>query len=307
MLRSSGTALNTHLRMISAPMGLASRHGIVAVGTRSGVVEYRDVPQAARSLPDQPAQHDACFVPRRMMVTGDVRVHDLAYADRDLWLVATRFSCLATLDPAYSFLPRWRPPFITAVRPEDRCHLNGLAVVDARPAFVTAFSESDIKQGWREHEPTRGVVVDVASGEVIVRGLCLPHSPRWHDGKLWVLDSGRGNLCTVDLSTGELVVVKELPGFARGLAFAGDVAFVGLSRLRHQAVSASLPLLERVPNPRCGVWLVHTRSGAILGAVEFEDGVDEVYDVHALPGVRFPEFADPDGETARQTFVLPAG
>src|SRR5262249_37549456 len=148
-------------------------------------------------------RHDACFVPRSAHVTGDIGVHELAWAaphpqplspdgrgEKELWMVNTRFSCLCTLHPDCSFVPRWRPPFVTALAAEDRCHLNGLAIVAGRPTYVTALGETDTANGWRADKPRGGCLVEVTSGEVISRGLSMPHSPRWHDDRLWLLESG---------------------------------------------------------------------------------------------------------------------
>ena len=103
--------------------------------------------------------------------------------------------------------------------PQDsvRCHLNGLAIQDGRVRWVTAFGTTDTPQGWREAK-SNGVILEVPSGEVIARGLSMPHSPRWYAGKLWVLESGRGTVATVDPGTGVVSTVAELPGFTRGLA-----------------------------------------------------------------------------------------
>src|SRR5262249_32790478 len=150
-------------------------------------------------------------------VTGDIGVHEMAWAGEELWIVSTRFSSLCTLHPDYSFVPRWRPRFVTALAAEDRCHLNGLVVVEGKPRYVTALGETDVKDGWRKGKASGGCLIDVASNEVIVRGLSMPHSPRWHDGRLWVLESGTGRLLLVDQSTGNLQAVTEVPGFARGL------------------------------------------------------------------------------------------
>src|SRR5947207_9982868 len=144
----------------------------------------------------------------------------------------TRFSCLCTLDPDYSFVPRWQPPFISALAAEDRCHLNGLAMVDGRPRYVTALGESDTARGWRANKPRGGCLIDVDSGAVLSRGLSMPHSPRWHDGRLWVLESGTGQLLLIDGATGRRQRIAEVPGFGRGLAMAGPYAFIGLSKIR---------------------------------------------------------------------------
>ena len=63
----------------------------------------------------------------------------------------------------------------------------------------------------------------------------MPHSPRWHDGRLWLLESGHGALSVADLDTGTWETVAELPGFTRGLVFAGPLAFVGLSQIRESS------------------------------------------------------------------------
>jgi uncharacterized protein (TIGR03032 family) len=245
---------------------------------------------------------DTCFVPRRRHATGDVRVHDLTFAGDELWLVATRFSCLATLDEHHSFVPRWRPPFVSALAPEDRCHLNGLAVLDGAPRYVTALAATDTRQGWRPGKLDGGLVVDVDTGEVVTTGLCMPHSPRWHDGRLWVLESGRGGLGTIDPDTGRYEEVARLPGFTRGLAFAGGVAFVGLSQVR-ESVFDGLPL--EADGRQCGVWVVDLADGRTVGLLRFEGEVQEVYDVLVLPGTRWPELVEPGSELVDSVFQLP--
>jgi uncharacterized protein (TIGR03032 family) len=299
-----GGGLNTHFRDIDKPMGLAVAPGRVALGTRTEVWDLRDMPEAAAKL-EPPGSHDACYLPRNRHVTGDIAVHELAFAGGELWVVATAFSCLATLDADNSFVPRWKPPFITALAAEDRCHLNGMAVVDDRVAFVTVLGRSDEPGGWREHKAAGGLLIDVPTAEVVAQGLSMPHSPRWHGGRLWLLESGRGSLATVDVATGAVQTVAELPGFTRGLAFLGDLAFVGLSQIRESSTFGDLPVTRRLSERQCGVWMVDLRSGEIAGFLRFEDLVQEIFDVAVLPGVRFPEIAEADGPTVASSFVLP--
>lgn len=302
--RAQPGGLNTHFRDFDKPMGIAVAPGRIALGTRTEVWDYRDMPEAAAKVEPQ-GTHDACYLPRNRHVTGDIAVHDMAFAGGELWVVATAFSCLATLDAAHSFVPRWAPPFITRLAPEDRCHLNGMAVVDDRVAQVTALGADDEPGGWRAGKASGGVLVDVASGEIAVGGLSMPHSPRWHDGRLWLLESGRGTLCAVDLAAGSVETVAELPGFTRGLAFAANVAFVGLSQVRESSTFGDLPLMERLDERQCGVWMVDLRSGDVVGFLRFEDLVQEIFDVALLPGARFPEIAEPAGETTAQSYALP--
>ena len=303
-IRRTPDGINTHFRNFDMPMGLAWWGGRLAIGTRAQVFEYHNLPDVAAKI-EPPGSHDACFVPRRSHYTGDVRIHDIAYAGGELWLIATRFSCLATLDDEHSFVPRWRPPFISGLAAEDRCHLNGLAVVDDEVRFVTALGESDEAGGWRENKARGGVLIDVESSETVVSGLSMPHSPRWYRDRLWILESGEGTLATVDLDSGKAETVVELPGFTRGLAFAGPVAFVGLSEVRESSTFGGLPLTGRLEERQCGVWMVNIETGKTLGFLRFDDLVQEIFDVKFLPGIRFPDLAEYGSQAVNSSFVLP--
>ena len=182
------------------PMGMAVDKGRLAIGSTTQIFMFQDaLPRGPRR--QSPGRPDACFLPRWSTVTGNIFVHELAWAVAELWIVNARFSCLCTLDNTYSFMPRWRPPFVSALAPEDRCHLNGLCVVNGRPKYVTAHGQSDEPGGWRDGKSQGGVLIDVESDEIVLRGLAMPHSPRFYDGKLWVLDSGRGSIGFVDTSS----------------------------------------------------------------------------------------------------------
>ena len=296
--------LNTHFRDFQRPMGLAVAQGRIAIGSRAEVLDYRDVPAVAPKVEPR-GRHDGCFVVRNKHFTGDIRIHEIAFAQGELWIAATNFSCLATLDAEHSFVPRWTPPFISSLGPEDRCHLNGLCVIDDEVRYVTALGETDEPGGWRENKASGGILIDVQSGETVLEGLSMPHSPRWFDGRMWVLESGKGTISVADLDAGTVETVAELPGFTRGLLFAGGVAFVGLSQVRETATFGGLPLMERLDERLCGVWAVDPQSGNILGFLRFEELVQEVFDVALLAGYRYPEIAEEGGDAASQSFVLP--
>jgi len=305
-LRPERGRVNTHFRGLPRPMGMAVAPGRLSVGTHSGVIEYRDLPEAAPRLEPE-GTHDACYLPRHTHLTGDIRIHDVAHADGETWVVATRFSCLATLDEQHSFVPRWTPGFITELVPEDRCHLNGLCVIDEEVRYVTALGRSDEAGGWRESKADGGLLIDVLSGEIVIDDLSMPHSPRWHDGRLWVLESGRGEICVVDAERGVRETVAELPGFTRGLIFIGPYALIGLSKIRETATFGGLPIAERLEQRLCGVWMVDARDGEIAGFLRFEDLVQEIYDLALLSGTRRPEIADFDSSAAEASFDLPSG
>jgi uncharacterized protein (TIGR03032 family) len=244
-------------------------------------------------------------VPRSAHVTGDIGIHEMAWAGDELWMVSTRFSCLCTLDENYSFVPRWRPPFISALAAEDRCHLNGLSMRDRQPAFVTALGDTDIRDGWRKAKSHGGVIIDVASGEFVTRGLSMPHSPRWHEGRLWVLESGTGRVALVDSTTGRRENVIELPGFTRGWALVGPYAFVGLSKIRPTSAMDGVPIAERRNELKCGVAVVDLRRGSAIGLLEFQTAIEEIVDVQLLAGLRFPEIIGFQKEAVDHTFVVP--
>jgi uncharacterized protein (TIGR03032 family) len=244
-----------------------------------------------------PMGADRKFVPVEGRVVGRVDTHDIGIADIDgarrPVFINTLYGCLATISETASFRPLWRPKFLTALVPEDRCHLNGLAMDGARPAYVSAVSRSDVADGWRERRHDGGVVIDVASSEIVAGGFSMPHSPRLYDGKLWLLNSGAGEFGVVDPADGTFTPVCFCPGYARGLAFIGRHAVIGLSRPRHGQTFAGLALDGRLAEKdavaRCGVLVVNIDSGNIVEWLRFEHTIDELYDVAILPRVRAAE------------------
>lgn len=318
MLRPDGERLNTHFRAFSKPMGLAVDGDRLAIGTSVEIWEYHNAPAVARQL--EPAgTHDACFLPRSSVCTGDIQIHEMAWAGGgnvasgvgaqrrpELWFVNTRFSCLCTRSDDHSFVPRWKPPFISELAPEDRCHLNGLCVAEGQPAFVTALGETDAPGGWRDNKRSGGVVLEISSGEVIASGLSMPHSPRWYDGRLWVLESGSGRIGWINAATGQYEVLAELPGFTRGLDFCGPLAFIGLSQVRESAVFSGIAIAERPLEERCcGVWVVNIQTGQIIAHVKFEDAVQEIFAVTVLPGMQRPDVINDEPALIADSFLVP--
>jgi uncharacterized protein (TIGR03032 family) len=305
LVRVDDGKANTHFRTFRQPMGLARQGPRLAIGTLTHVWDYVDQPAVAPKA--EPAgRHDACYLPRSAHVTGNIAIHEMAFVADELWIVNTRFSCLATIARDSSFVPRWRPRFITGYSLEDRCHLNGLGVRDGRVRYVTALGATDTAAGWRANKASGGILLDVPSRETIAAKLSMPHSPRWYDGKLWVLESGAGTIAVVDPASGKLTTVATLPGFTRGLDFVGPFAFIGLSQVRETAVFSGIPITERLkPEERgCGVWVVDLRSGQTVAFLRFESGVQEIFAVLALPN-RFPELLPEDDELVANSFILP--
>jgi hypothetical protein len=251
------------------PMGVAidRQASTLAVAARNKVWLMKNARDVATQL--EPAgSHAACFLTRSAHVTGEIRAHEMAWAGDELWIVNTLFSCLCTLHPDYSFVPRWQPRFISALAPEDRCHLNGLALLDGKPKYVTVMAESDSPGGWRPNKVDAGCLVDVESGETVAR----------------------------------------VPGYTRGLAMIGKLAFVGLSKIRETSTFGGVPIAENRERLKCGVGVVDLLTGELAGQLEFTSGVDEIFDVSLLPGSRRTAlrgpFAGEDGE--RTIWRVPA-
>jgi len=305
-VRNDGGVINTHFRAFNKPMGMAISNHRLAIGTAQEIWEFRNLPAATNRL-DPPDKHDACYLPRAAHVTGDIQIHEMAYVQDQLWFVNTRFSCLATHDLDYSFMPRWRPPFVTQLTPEDRCHLNGLALHQGRPRWVTALGETDQPGGWRDHKKEGGILMDIESQQIMTRGLSMPHSPRWHQGRLWLLESGTGSLGHVDLATGRYEPIIRLDGFTRGLEMIGNLAFIGLSQVRETAIFSGIQITERLEESKrtCGVWVVDLTRGETVAFLKFEDAVQEIFAVVALPGMRYPDLVNDNLELIGSSFVLP--
>jgi hypothetical protein len=189
-------------------------HGLAACGR----ADEQPLSYGSSRTPDARGRHDGydkLYVPNGY-TKGGVDNHDVAVdADGRVVFVNTLLSCLATVSETHSFEALWKPRFVSKLAAEDRCHLNGLALRDGRPAFVTAVSRSDVADGWRDRRRDGGVLIDVDSNEVLAEGFSMPHSPRWRDGVLYLLDSGRGVFGKLDLATCKLEEIAFCPGMRR--------------------------------------------------------------------------------------------
>ena len=304
VVRADGDSLNTHFRDFYSPMGMAFDPATqrLALGTRHEVWHFFNQPAVAPKV--KPVdKHDAAFLPRNCHISGDIRIHEIGWVGTELWAVNTRFSCLCTFDDIHSFVPRWRPPFITALAAEDRCHLNGMAIIDGRVKYVTCLGQVDTAGGWRENKTTGGCVLDVATGEPVLTGMCMPHSPRRHAGRDWILESGIGAISAADFKAGTKEIVTKVPGFTRGLDFYRNVAFVGLSQVRETAIFSGIPVAEQERS--CGVWAIDIRTGNVIAFLRFEGIVQEIFAIQVLPDILYPDVINEAGELLDGSFVLP--
>ncbi|PZD74981.1 Lipopolysaccharide assembly protein B [Acaryochloris thomasi RCC1774] len=278
-----------HERLFDKPMGLFAQDNRLYMSTRYQIWQLDNLLR-----PGELRQGcDLIYTPKLAHTTGDLNVHDVVIdASGELLFVNTDFNCLARLSPDYSFVPQWRPPFISKWVAEDRCHLNGLALREGKPAYMTACSSTNTAASWRHHRVDGGVVMDIQANEVIATGLSMPHSPRWYRGKLWLLNSGTGELGHIDFDSGAFVPLTFCPGFVRGMTFCGNVAVIGLSKLRSKSFTG-LALEKRLTaagdRPHCGLMVVDLETGNVLHWLRLEGVVEELFDVVVLPNVRQPQ------------------
>jgi uncharacterized protein (TIGR03032 family) len=306
VVSGAGDRLRTDLIHFTSPTSAAFDPATqrLAIGTRHEVWEFQNHRALTPLLnPEHPP--DAAFLPRTCHFSGDIRIHEMAWVNGEIWAANTRFSCLCTFDHVHSFVPRWRPPFISALAAEDRCHLNGIAAVDGRVRYVTCLGLTDDVGGWRRNKPAGGCVLDVDSGEPVVRGLCMPHSPRIYGGRAWLLESGRGALSVADFQTGRTEIVAKFPGFTRGLDFHGHFAFIGLSQVRETAIFSGIPIVEETTERVCGVWIMDLRTGSVVAFLQFRGSVQEVLSVVVLPGVQSPWLINEAGPELDFSYLLP--
>lgn len=274
-------------RTFDRAMGIALEGNKMAIGTRNEVIVLVNSEGLAKSYPKMPETYDGMFLPRLTYYTGYVDIHDLHWGNKGLWAINSSFSCLALIDENYSWTPKWQPPFIDELASEDRCHLNGLAMQDGKPQFVTALGNGNTVQSWRKQLPDGGILMHVESSEILLQNLNMPHSPRIFDGELYLLLSAKGALVKVNTQTGSYEIIKQLNGFVRGMAKYGDYVFIGLSRLRKNASTfKNLPIAQKAKY--AGIVIIHLPTGAKVAELQYQTSVDEIYDVQILPELRRP-------------------
>jgi uncharacterized protein (TIGR03032 family) len=290
-----GGRLAVNERLFDKPMGLYAAQDSLYMACRYQIWQLQNRLAAGET-------HRGCdrlYVPAIAYTTGDLNVHDVVLdKNQKLLFINTDFSCLAALRDGFSFEPVWRPPFISKLAAEDRCHLNGLAMRGGEPTYATACSRTDSAAGWRNHRVDGGIVMHIPDNEIIAAGLSMPHSPRWRRGALWLLNSGTGEFGFLDGEHFRPVVF--CPGFVRGLAFIGDYAVVGLSKLRSTAF-AGLALQTRLAaegkTAQCGLMVIDLNTGAAVHWLAINGVVEELFDVLVLPAIRQPRalgFQDDD-------------
>ena len=286
--------------------GIAVDTDLIAVGTVDSMFVFKNTPGLAVSAPYAPRTYDAVYMPRAIYFTGRCDFHDMAFVEGNIMAVNTRYSCICTVDSRRSFTPVWKPPFISRLLPEDRCHLNGMAFDGKRLRYVTMLGRSDTPVGWRAtYNPTGGLLMDAVSGAVLAGDLSLPHSPRLLGNQLYCLESGRGHLIQLDRKSGEKRFLARLPGFTHGLAEHRGVLFIGLSTLRYRRTETPLPLETDGVEPICGIAALDARTHEVLAIMQFATGLAEIYELQVLPNAARPDIRNVEQSRKHQAIEMP--
>lgn len=293
-------------RSLARVMGLAVNGDSLWVATLWQLWRFENALRAG----ERHGGFDRYYVPQLAYTTGDIDVHDVAVdASGEPVFVSTLYSCLARPDVRYNFRPIWKPPFVSRHAAEDRCHLNGLAMENGAPAYVTCVAKSDVNEGWREHRANGGLVMDVRSNEIICSGLSMPHSPRVHQDRLWILNAGSGEFGYVDRERGCFEPIAFCPGFLRGASFIGRYAVVAISKPRKNRTFSGLALDKRLEEKgaasRCAVQVIDLERGDVVHELRIEGVVDELFDTAVIPGARNPAAVGFVSDEIRRTISLP--
>ncbi len=334
-VRSTGDSIEINYKYFPRPMGVYADQERLTLGTLSQVMEFKRNDDLLRRIRagelDQTEnmtkkvlekdsdkmqemlerrnkeladvkKADALYISRASLTTGMINIHDIAWGNGGLWVVNSTFSCLATLSTGCSFVARWRPPFISSLAPEDRCHLNGMAMKDGRPRYVTTFNMHDSRDSWVESDRSEGTLIDVATNEILLDGLSMPHSPRYYRDRVYLCDSGRGEILAYDPRSGESSTVLKLQGFPRGMNFYGPLMFVGLSQIRPSEKRVPPPIAAEFAETYSGIWIINLEDNTEVAHIRFTGDLQQVYDIAVIPDAVFPELIDNSNSLIRHIF-----
>ena len=271
------------LRPISyqKPMGICAEGDKLAIATLNELHLYRNEPGLSSRLSNEKKQYEHLYFPRKTFHCGELDLHDIAYVNGEITAVNTLFSCICQFDDQYNFKPIWKPSFISELTPEDRCHLNGMAMEDGKMKYITALGSGDYKQSWRENITESGILIDIERNEIVLDGLAMPHSPRLYNGRLYLLESAKGELVEIDTQTYSKRTVAKLNGLVRGLVIKEGLAFIGISTVREKSTTFK-KLDDDVKADNASVHIVDLQSGMIVGLLRFGDAVREIYDLQMM-------------------------
>ncbi|MDD2790675.1 MAG: TIGR03032 family protein [Sulfurimonas sp.] len=335
LIRSDGENIDTNLKAFPRPMGIYADENHLTLGTFNQVLEFKRNDAILKSIQNGSLDNtenfskkvlekekeqmqelkeqrdkeiseikkaDALYLHRAALTTGMINIHDIAWGDEGLWVVNSTFSCLCTLSPDSSFIARWKPKFISELVPEDRCHLNGMAMLNGKPKYVTTFNMEDSRDSWSAGRIDYGTLIDVDTDEILIEGMKMPHSPKVYKDEVYVCESGLGVVWKYNPKTKEKTQVVKLQGFTRGLYFYGGVMFVGLSQVRASEIKNPSPITTMYDETYAGVWMINLEDNSEIGHIQFDGDVDQIYDIAIIPDASMPEILNVNSSLTRHIF-----
>ncbi|MCP4115578.1 MAG: TIGR03032 family protein [Desulfobacteraceae bacterium] len=334
-VRSAGEQIDTCFKSFPRPMGIYADRERLTLGSFTQVLEFKrndDLlnkiknggldntekmprkllekdPERMKALKEKRKKElenvkkaDSLYFSRASLTTGMINIHDIAWGNEGLWVVNSTFSCLSTLSPDHSFVARWKPPFIDKLVPEDRCHLNGMAMKDGKPKYVTTFNKFNERDSWVKNEKHNGTLIDVETNEILLEGLIMPHSPRYYNGMVYLCESGTGKVLKFDPEARELSEVIKLQGFPRGVNFYGPLMFVGLSKTRASNIKNPIPISKEYEETFSGIWIINLEDNREVGHIKFNGDLDQIYDIAVIPDSVNPELLNINDSLIRHSF-----
>jgi uncharacterized protein (TIGR03032 family) len=300
----NGRTLQLFAKNFPRPMGIALKGNQLAIANKSKVDLFSNSYVLAKTFPQKPSYNDALFVPQAAYFTGMADIHEIEWGNDGLWAVNTAFSCLCLMDEKYSFVPRWKPDFISDISPEDRCHLNGFAFRDGNPAYVTLFDKTDTKEGWRNGNTETGLIVEVDSQKIIADKLPMPHSPVLHENSLFFLLSATGEVMELNTTTNQLTQISKLDNFIRGLSVYENYLIVGASELRESSNSFQNLTISNKSYPS-GIYIIDRFTGEQVAKLTFTDLIKEIFSVKILHNVTKAAIITENDEWAHKFIYAP--
>lgn len=310
--RDNQDKLSLWMTHFNRPMGIHAGKKTIWVSSSGNLWRF-DNSGGYEEIDSQLGPFDSQFVPRLAYFSNDIDTHDICTDANDkLYYVSALFCCICIPSVDHSFKVWWKPPWISKIAPEDRCHLNGICARDGEPRYVSAVCMLDSKGAWRENRIGKGIIYDIKEDKVVCEGLTMPHSPRWNNGKLWLLESGSGWFGYVDFDTKQFVKKVWIAGFLRGLSFVGNkYAVIGSSEDRHENTFQGLPLGDELKkngvSAKCGIFVINLQTFDVIHNLIFYSPTNEFYDVCAVPGVVRPKMNEIGDEKNLREYKIDYG
>lgn len=335
LVRSDGKNIDTNLKAFPRPMGIYADEERITLGTFTEVIEFKRSDKVLDEIKkgkldnignfskkvlekdkkkleeleekrdkelEEVKKADSLYLHRAALTTGMINIHDIAWGDEGLWVVNSTFSCLCTLSANNSFIARWKPKFISELVPEDRCHLNGMAMLEGKPKYVTTFNMEDSRDSWSDGRIDYGTLIDIDTDEIVIEGMIMPHSPKVYKGEIYVCESGLGVVWKYNPQTKAKTQIVKLQGFTRGLYFYGGIMFVGTSQVRASEIKNPTPISQEYDETYAGIWMINLEDNSIIAYIKFDGEIQQIYDIAVILNSSTPELLDVDSSLTRHLF-----